>query len=277
MRSILIGVKRFLTNKNTITIIAILGSLLLLYGAYNKRIEDATSPKAVVVAINEIGPRTYITNDLISVKKIPGSVIESAYASTSDVIGKYVSNDAVVPANGMFYKGMVKTWEELPRSVYGDIPDGNTVVALEVDLDKTYGNSIFPGNYIDLYYKDFDENGKIMVQKFIESIKVLAVLDSSGKNVFETNGALSAPRYLMFSVPEDLHLLLRKASYLSGEIFPVPRNAKYSSGNTKETRVVSTFIKEYILNQTIDVNAKDNNTIINSQNNSSQIDTMVVN
>ncbi len=277
MRSVLIGVKRFLTNKNTITIIAIIGSLLLLYWAYNKRIEDATSPKSVVVAISELGPRTLITNDLITVKKIPGSVIKGAYASTSDVINKYVSNDAVIPANGMFYEDMVKTWDQLPRSVYGDIPNGNTVVALQVSIDSTYGNSIFPGNYIDLYYKDIDENGKLMVQKFIESIKVLAVVDSSGKSVFETNGALLAPAYLYFSVPEDMHLLLRKASYLSGEIFPVPRNAKYSSGNTKETRVVSTFIKEYILNQTIDVNAKDNNTIINSQNNSSQIDTMVVN
>jgi len=271
MRSILIGVKRFLTNKNTITIIAILGSLLLLYGAYNKRIEDATSPKAVVVAINEIGPRTYITNDLISVKKIPGSVIESAYASTSDVIGKYVSNDAVIPANGMFYKGMVKTWEELPRSVYGDIPNGNTVIALEVDLDKTYGNSIFPGNYIDLYYRGRNKDGAVMIQKFIESIKVLAVLDSAGKNVFETNGALQSPRYLMFSVPEDLHLLLRKAVLLGSDIFPVPRNANYSNGVTKNTRVVCTYLKEYILNQAVDVNAKDDKLIIQE---GSKIDTM---
>ena len=110
-----------------------------------------------------------------------------------------------------------------------------------------------------------------MVQKFIESIKVLAVLDSSGRNVFETNGALAAPRYLMFSVPEDLHLLLRKASYLSGEIFPVPRNANYSNGVTKNTRVVCTYIKEYILNQTVDVNAKDDKKIIQD---GSQIDTM---
>ena len=67
MRSILVGVKRFLTNKNTITILAIVGSLVLLYWAYNKRIEDATSPKPVVVAISEIGPRTLITSDLITV------------------------------------------------------------------------------------------------------------------------------------------------------------------------------------------------------------------
>ena len=275
MRSILIGVKRFLTNKNTITIIAILGSLLLLYWAYNKRIEDATSPKSVVVAVNELGPRTYITNDMVTVKKIPGSVIKEAFASTTEVIGKYVSNDAVIPTNGMFYKGMVKTWEELPRSVYGDIPNGNTVVVLDVDMESTYGNSIFPGNYIDLYFQGMTEDGKLMIQKFIESIKVLAVLDSSGKSVFETNGALPTPQYLMFSVPEDLHLLLRKASAINVRIFPVPRNANYSNGVTKNTRVVSTYLKEFILSKTVNVDEKDEKLTIKSQD-GSQIDVMKI-
>ena len=275
MRSMLIGVKRFITNKNTITIIAIIGSLCLLYWAYNKRIEDATSPKAVVTAINEIGPRTLITSDLITVKKIPGKVIEGAYTSTSQVVGKYVSNDAVIPANGMFYEGMVKEWNQLPRSVYGDIPDGNTVIALKVSMDSTYGNSIFPGNYIDLYYTDVEDNGKIILQKFIESIEVLAVVDSGLKNVFETNGDLPAPAYLIFSVPEDMYLLLKKASYLTGEIFPVPRNAKYTTGQTKETKIVCTYIQQRILSRTVDVNSKDKNLTIDGDN-GSHIDAMVV-
>ncbi len=272
MRSVLIGVKRFFTNKNTITIIAVLGSLALLYWAYNKRIEDATSPKSVVTAVAELGPRTQITNDMIRVEKIPGKLIENTFSLSTDVVGKYVSNDAVIPANGIIYKSMVKEWEELPRSIYGNIPDGNTVVAIPVTIDSTYGNSIFPGNYIDLYFQDTDENGKLILQKFIESIKVLAVTDSTGgKSVFETNGALLSPSYLVFSVPEDLHLLLRKASYLSGEIFPVPRNASYSNGTPKETKIVCTYIKEYILKQTIDVDLKDNNKVIKTEDGGSAI------
>ena len=163
---------------------------------------------------------------------------------------------------------MVKTWDDLPKSVYGDIPDGNTIVALSVSMDSTYGNSIYPGNYIDLYYQNYNDKGKLMLQKFIESIKVLAVTDSAGKSVFETNEKLAQPAFLIFSVPEDLHLLLRKASYLSGTIFPVPRNANYSNGNPKETRVVCTKIKEYILDQTIDVDVKDKkkNIQINTDN-----------
>ena len=75
----------------------------------------------------------------------------------------------------------------------------------------------------------------------------------------------------MFSVPEDLHLLLRKAVLLGSDIFPVPRNANYSNGVTKNTRVVCTYLKEYILNQAVDVNAKDDKLIIQE---GSKIDTM---
>ena len=92
--------------------------------------------------------------------------------------------------------------------------------------------------------------------KFIESIKVLAVTTSSGENVFETIDTPLKPAYLIFSVPEELHLLLRKASLLNETIFPVQRNASYSS-NPKQTRVVNTYIKNDILEQTINVTEQD--------------------
>lgn len=278
MGSILIGIKKFITNKNTITIIAILGSLFLLYWAYNKRISVATQPVAVPYAISEIGPNTEITNDMISTKKVPGGIVgDCVVKNVSDIVGKYVSNDAVIPAGSVFYicentksetKSTIKSWENLKHSVYADIPDGNTIVALPVSLESTYGNSIFPGNYIDLYYQDTNVDGKLMLQKFIESIKVLAVTDANGDNIFETNTVLNEPAYLIFSVSEDMHLLLRKASYLSGTIFPVPRNKEYSN-NPKPTKIVCSYIKDYILEQTVDVKSKDNGNISINTNNGS--------
>ncbi len=257
MNSIMIGIKRFLKNKNTVTILAILASLGILYWAYYYRIEKKTEPISVPYATVEIAPRTLITSDMVSTMKVPGGVKNSnLLTSTSQIIGKYVSNKAVIPSGGLFYKDMVVEWEDLPSSLYEDIPDGNTVVALQVNLDTTYGNSIFPGNYIDLYYVTTLDTGKVMLGKFIESIKVLSVTDSEGNNVFESTEENKTPSYLMFSVPEDMHLLLRKASYLDGTIFPVPRNAEYSN-NPKETRVVSSRIQRYILDRSIDVESQD--------------------
>jgi hypothetical protein len=49
--------------------------------------------------------------------------------------------------------------------------------------------------------KAVDDTGKIMYGKFIQSIEVLAVRDSSGKNVFDQNPN-TTPAELLFAVPE---------------------------------------------------------------------------
>ena len=263
MGSILIGIKRFFQNKNTVTIIAILISLGILYWAYNYRIKKATEPVLVPYATQDIAPRALITSDMVSTKKVPGGIVdEGTLKSISEIVGKYVSDKAMIPNNSIFYMDAVTTWEDLPSSLYSDIPDGNTIVALPVTLDTTYGNSIYPGNYIDLYYKTILSSGKIMIGKFVESINVLAVVDSSGNNIFETIKVESQPAYLIFSVDEETHLLLRKAGYLDGTIFPVPRNADYSK-NPKKTRIVSAVITKHINDQAINLEEADKSLKVN--------------
>ncbi len=255
MGNLMIGVKRFLKNKNTVTIFAVVLSLVILYYAYYFRIKKATEPVSVPYATREIGPRTLITNEYVSTKKVPGGVVNKNVLKSKDkIVGKYVNNTAVIPEGGLFYESMVVEWDQLPTSLYGDIPDGNTVVLLPVTLEKTYGNSIYPGNYIDLYFQDWKDEGnirKLFFGKFIESIKVLAVTDASGNSVFETNDKPGNPAFLMFSVPEDLHILLRKALEKSGEIIPVPRNAAYSE-EPLPTRMVNLEIKRHIEESTVD-------------------------
>ena len=264
MQRLMIGFKRFIKNKNTVTILGIIACLGILYWVYNARIQKKIAPVSVPYAVRDIGPGIQITSDMVSTKKVPGGIVsKNTIMNTKDVIGKYVSNKAVIPKNSIFYTTTVVNWEDLPSSLYEDIPVGNTIVALPVTMDTTYGNSIYPGNYIDLYFvsnKKTSDGDKLMLGKFIESIKVLAVTSSDGKSVFETEKNPGTPSYLIFSVPEDLHLLLRKASYLNGTIFPVPRNAEYSK-NPKETRVVSTFIQTHILDQTVDVQEEDDKLI----------------
>ncbi len=271
MNNILIGIKRFFQNKNTVTIIAVVASLVLIYFAYNARIKKATEPQSVPYALRKIEPRTKITEDMVGVRKVPGSVITANVIINQDnIIGYYTSNKVEIPADSLFYKDTVLTWDELPSSLYEDIPDGNTIVYLPVNMETTYGNSIFEGNYIDLYYSGVDYDGKILVGKFIESIKVLAVTDGSFNNIFEKSENVSTPAYLIFSVPEDMHLLLRKALYLGSNIFPVPRNADYSE-NPKPTRISSSYIERLILDKTVNVEEEnliwEPSTINQNQNN----------
>ena len=178
----------------------------------------------------------------------------------SEIVGMYANYNTMIPAGSPFFRSTLVTWKEMPDSAWENIPDGYTVVSLKVDTDTTYGNSIFPGNYIDLYYSTFDDTGKLLLGKLISSIEVLAVKDADGNHVFENSAELKQPNSLIFAVPENLHLLLRKASYLSGEIIPVPRNKAYTE-NPEATKVSSEYIQDYILSQTVILPEQSNNEV----------------
>lgn len=261
MQNIIIGFKRFIKNRNTVTIFAVVACVLILYFFYSSRINKATDPVSVPYAVKEIGPRTLITSDMVATRKVPGGIVKNSGAevltSTKQIVGQYVKYNSVIPKGSMFYKDcLTENWTEAKISLYENIKDGNTLVSLPVTLESTYGNSIFPGNYIDLYFAGV-EDGKLLLGKFIESIRVLGVIDSDGNNVFEkVSSDTISPAYLVFSVPEEYYLLLQKASYLSGTIFPVPRNASYSS-NPKETSISSAHIHQFIIEQTVDITEKD--------------------
>lgn len=251
MGNIMIGIKRFFQNKNTVTIFAIIVAVGIIYFAYNLRIKKSTEPVNVPYAVKEIGPRTLITRDMVSIRKVPGGVVtKDVMLRDTDIVGKYVSNKAVIPEGSLFYKSMVLDWEELPSSFYENIGEGETVYALSVDMDKTYGNSIFPGNYIDLYYRAY-RNNRPWIGVFIEGIRVLDVQDSDGNSVFETNGAPLKPNKLLFEIDEETRVLLEYIETLNIELFPVPRNAEYSQQEHK-AQIVGYDLVNYVNKNTVD-------------------------
>jgi len=243
-------IKRFLSNKNTVTLIAIIVCTVVLYGFYNWRVKNAVTTTYTCYAKQTIPARTKITQEMVGQVKILAS--QSAVNMVKDcsqVIGKYASYATEIPQNSYFYDISLMTDDEMPDSAFDDIQDGFTIYNLAVDFNSTYGNSIFPGDYIDLYMRTNDETGLLVYGKFIQSIKVLGVKDANGKNVFETTVETRTPSQLLFSVPEDLYLLLKKAEYLGLEIVIVPKNNNYTAEGG-ETLVSSAWLKELVLNQT---------------------------
>ena len=256
MNRIITIVKNFLKNKNTVTILCVFLGAIVLWIGYNARINAATNPVRVPYAVVDIQPKSRIDDNMVGIIEIPKSMVTSKTArSKVEVVGKYVDEKTMIPAGSLFYRSVLEEKVDTSSSEWANIDDGNTVVAITVDENSTLGNSIYPGNYIDLYYATRDSDRRLLFGKFIESIEVLAVKDAKGKNVFEDSSNIGSPRYLLFSVPEDLHLLLRKASYLSGQIIPVQRNASYTSEATM-TRVSSPYIMNYILSQTVNLDSE---------------------
>ena len=235
MNNLIVGIKKFFTNKNTVTVVGVILAIIVLYAGYNMRINQAITPVTVPYALEEINPSTQITEDMVGTKEIPSSMVDDTIITNSaDVIDMYANGDSVIPEGSLFYTRCVVTRDQLPDSIILDYPKGYVLYNLDVDMASTYSNSIYPGNYIDIYLKvqnaEGNENGvisedRIMVGKLLSNVKVLAVFDSSGNNVFANLDEKTTPAQIIFAIPEEYHILLRKASFLrayESEIIPVP-------------------------------------------------------
>lgn len=252
MGNLVTTIQRFLRNKNTVTILAILAGIIVLWYFYNYRVNQAITTIPIPYAIETIDSGKKIETDNIEYKQITQSTTKDSDIITdmSYLQDKYICTGTSVPANGFFYKSQVCEKQELPNSIFDNIPDGYTVYTLNVDNEMTYANSIMPGDYIDLYMQATDEDRQVLYGSLIESIEVLAVRDSSGKDVFwDTTAGDSA--FLLFAVPDDYHKLLNISELISGysiKITPVPRSASYTQ-NPGETQISSQTLYNFIMSK----------------------------
>lgn len=247
------SLKRFIKNKNTITILGVLIIVGLLYFVYAYQINTQVEPVTVAVASTTIQPRTLITEDMVTYIDVPRSAIsDNTITASSLIVGKYSNYNTIIPEGSMFYDETVISADELPDSAFVDVKEGQRPYQFAVSMESTYGNSIFPGNRIDIYMKAVDDEGKVMVGKLLENVEVLGVKDSSGKNVFENSDEARTPAYLIFGVTEEIHLLLRKAEYLyeySVELFPVPYGSV--SPTEGDTKVSTEYLRNFINSNTV--------------------------
>ena len=186
MNNFVISFKRFIKNKNTVTIIGVVAIIAVLFFGYRYQIKKATNPIAgIPVAAVTIQPRTKITKDMVDTISVAPILLQSnVYRTKAQVVDKYSNYNTIIPEGSMFYKEALINENELPDSALINLENGQVPYNFPVNMAMTYYNSIYPNNYIDIYMKAINENGTLMVGKLIENVKVLSVKDSSGKNVF---------------------------------------------------------------------------------------------
>lgn len=253
MKNIQMSLKRLFKNKNTVTILGVVAIVAVIFIGYKIQIKNAVDPVPnIPVAAETIQPRTKITDDLISYIDMASiAVPENVYTSSAGVVGKYSNYNTIIPKGSMFYYESVITEKDLPDAAFVDIPKGKIPYNFPVTMDSTYGNSIFPGNYIDLYMKAENEAGQIMVGTLFENVKVLAVKDSEGNHVFENTSESREPAFIIFALDPEMNILLRKASYLSMysvELSPVPHGTSLNSKDEENTTAVSSQTLQDFIN-----------------------------
>lgn len=247
------SLKKFVSNKNTVTILGVVLCIIILYFGYNFRINQKVSLTKVPYANQTIQPRTEITSAMVSYMSVPASFLVGSYHnSAEDIVGKYSNYNTIIAEGSLFYKDLVIDSTVLPNSSFIDIEEGHTLINYRVDMDSTYANSMMPNDYIKIYFKARNDEGKIMFGKFLDKIKILDVKDSSGRHVFENTAEARTPAYMLFALPEDFHLLFRKALYLESsygvELILVPNTEELTQ---EDAVVVSTEeIKKFIEDRT---------------------------
>ena len=260
MNNLKASMKKFFGNKNTVTILGVILCLVILYIGYNYRINSKTELVAVPVAKQTIQPRTYITDDMIEIRNVPIELLNTSkyYTTAKSIVGKYSNYNTMIAKGSLFYTDLVVDEKNLPDSAFSGVPEGYTVINYPVTIATTYANSMAPGSHINIYYKSLNDDGEVMFGKFISNIEVLDVKDSSGRHVFENSDEARTPAYMLFAVPEETHLLLRKALYLTDydvELLLIPNTATLSED--QKVTVSSLQIEEFINSKTAFVSVDD--------------------
>ena len=265
MGNLTTGIKKFLQNKNTVTVLGVVLAIVVLYVAYTARIKSSINPVTVPYATEKIASGTQITKSMVSTREVPPSMLEGdVITNVSEIIDKYSAADTVIPEGSLFYKSAVVEKEQLPDNIILEYPKGYVLYNLAVDTNSTYGNSVYPGNYIDIYVKavtKIDESNteqltadadKILLGKLMANIKVLAVRDSDGKAVFQNIDENRKPAMVIFAVPEEYYILLKKAEFMrtydtSLIIVPTNESLKDEPGSLE---ISSDTLKNWINNNT---------------------------
>ncbi len=252
MNSTSIKIKRFFSNRNTVTILCAIIGIAVLFFAYSWRVNNAVKPVSIPYAKVDIQPRTRITEDMIGNMDVPSDAINTMGGDTlittrEQIIDHYSNINTMIPRGSLFYNGAVVSKEELPDHAVYDVKEGEVLYKLSVNMDTSYVNSIVPGGYIDLYMTT-SGNGQVYVGKFVEKIKVLDVLTSNGERVFENLEEARTPAYILFSIPTEIHTYLLKARQINGlNVFPVPINETPDADSDVNTsNITSTQLKTYI-------------------------------
>ena len=159
----------------------------------------------------------------------------------------------MIAEGSLFYYDLLTEEANLPDAVLYNINEGERLVSFPVDMMSTYGNSIMPGNKVDVYVK-LVENGKIVYGEYFTDVEILAVKDSSGRNVFENTEEARTPSFIYFSLSEAKYLLFTSMNFLSEyndeaeiTISLVPNTAKFDAEDPTATVVKSSYLYEFVL------------------------------
>jgi pilus assembly protein CpaB len=202
----------------------------------------------VVVAAQEIGPRTKITREMVRFESFPKELVaETALRRIEDAVDRttqtQIASKEQVRSTSLLQPG------EVDR-VSLKVPEGMRAIAIGGDEVRFVGTSVKPGDYVDIIATYHDPRTKQDVTRIIlQKLLVLAVNRGETETGPKGQGATSSMTLAV--KPEETELL--KAAERSGTMSVSLRSAKdqeiiQPSGITSRDLAAATGVPEEVFN-----------------------------
>lgn len=255
-------------SKELVTIVGVILIVGILYFSYNYTINKNLEISAnIPVAATRILPGHKLTEQDIKYIDVPASTLRTIGAVTDaqQILNRYVIYDTVIPEGSFFYATVLSETNQSPDSIFENLDDDQVAITIDVDLLSTYGNSIMPGNKVDIYAKAnrINKKGEVeyIIGPLVTQAEVLAVKDGSGNDVFADHQNKLTPSFFMFAMPSDIATIMQKAKLLayseySVELFPVI-TGKFDA-TEYDTVLSQNEIKDMIENATVAIQEEAN-------------------
>lgn len=250
MGNLVANIKKFILNKNSVTILGVFACIIILYIGYTIRINQKVKFISVLYATQEIQSNTQITEEMFSTIKVNSDLLNKSpniarsAKDIQDANGEffYVNFDSTIPANSLIYKDMLIAKDDKPDSKLAKVKKGYQYEILEVDMESTLGNAISPGASIDIFaYIDGTEK---MYGRLYRNVEVVDVVNRDW--VTTSGNKEEDPDYLIILVKEEDYRLLEQAKRLREiELIPAPNNYSFEESG-KETTISSIDLQLYI-------------------------------
>ncbi len=198
--------------------------------------------KTAILGISQIE----ISTDMVGVRKIPKSLVnDQVITQLKDILSEEdpycVNNDVQIGEGAFFYKDQIIKCKDKKMNIYDNIYEGYKpyVVAVNVNSDN-----INVGDYVDIYLKT-TYNDREIEDLFISEVAVITTLDSKGNILYNVD---SKESYAMILVPEEIYVLLEKASSFTD----IKLYAMFK-GETSENpaTVASEYLKSLVLSKCV--------------------------
>ena len=204
-----------MSNKKKSMIIISIG-LIIVLNVSGSMIAIHTLTKTVdVIIVNEtLKPRSMIESRHLSVVSMPKNTIPSnIYTDESDVVGKFVSFDASLYRGMFLFIDAIESIEGVQDAPLLRLKEGQVAVSIGVDVIKSIGNTLLPGQYVDVVHTFTIRNKNPIVDTIFKDVRVLAIKDRYGLDMSDSKSQ-KVPHVILLAInhqdANDFYLALRK-------------------------------------------------------------------